>query len=155
MVWVCLIPPVPLFVLSYFIETQQPLSLLATISLSGWLSILFLSYCSTLIAYAIWGSLLRNYSAIMITPFALLIPVAGILSSSFLLGEELNIIEKISASIIMLGLIFSVFGQSIIRNTKKYFNHVWINFNHIFFNFINQSLLEEALINKPLINLPC
>lgn len=120
MVWVCLIPPVPLFVLSYFIETQQPLSLLATISLNGWLSIVFLAYCSTLLAYAIWGSLLRNYTAIMITPFALLIPVVGILASDFLLGEELNNIEIISASIIMLGLIFSVFGQSIIRKVKKH-----------------------------------
>lgn len=55
-----------------------------------------------------------------ITLLALLIPNVGIVASNFLSEEELNTIEKISVLIIMLSLFFKVFGQSIIRKTKKW-----------------------------------
>ncbi|WP_444916262.1 EamA family transporter [Microbulbifer sp. VAAC004] len=95
MIWVCLIPPIPLFVLSYFLESQDPLTLIISANQKTWLSLAFVSYISTLIAFAIWSWLLRSHPAAAVTPFALLIPVVGIITSSIILDEKLQTIEII------------------------------------------------------------
>ncbi|WP_226648565.1 EamA family transporter [Microbulbifer variabilis] len=105
MVWVCLVPPIPLFTLSYFLETQDPLTLIISTNAKTWLSLAFVSYISTLIAFAIWGKLLRAHSAATVTPFALLIPVVGVITSSIILDEKLETIEIIGFTLIMAGLI--------------------------------------------------
>ncbi|PLY05022.1 MAG: permease [Arcobacter sp.] len=113
MVWVSLVPPLPLFILSYIYESQEPLSIILNSSMKTWLSLAFTGYISTLVAFAIWGWLLKNFNASVVTPFALAIPVVGIISSSILLGEELNIIETIGAILILFGLFISVLGNKI------------------------------------------
>ncbi|WP_444884355.1 EamA family transporter [Microbulbifer sp. PSTR4-B] len=112
MIWVCLVPPIPLFVLSYFLESQDPLTLIISANQKTWLSLAFVSYTSTLIAFAIWGRLLRSHPAIAVTPFALLIPVVGIITSSIILDEKLQTIEIIGFALIMAGLICnSLYGR--------------------------------------------
>ncbi|WP_137297139.1 EamA family transporter [Psychromonas sp. SP041] len=113
MVWVSVVPPIPLLFVSYFLESQEPISLLMATTERTWLSVLFVSYISTLIGFAIWGWLLKNNTAATVTPFALLIPVVGIITSSILLGESLSIIEIIGTGLIMLGLLFCVVGKRI------------------------------------------
>ncbi|MBL4774154.1 MAG: EamA family transporter [Alcanivoracaceae bacterium] len=110
MVWSCVIPPIPLLIISYFIETDQPMYQLAQLNLMGWLSVLFLAYFSTLLAYALWGNLIRKYTASTITPIALLIPVIGLIASNLILNEKLLSHELVSVSIILIGLIVGVFG---------------------------------------------
>lgn len=105
MVWACLVPPVPLFVISILTETDQPMYLLAQLNFMSWVSVTFLAFCSTLLAYALWGVLLRKYSAASITPMALLIPIVGMISSVLVLGEEVAFIEVISFLLIFLGLV--------------------------------------------------
>ncbi len=119
MVWVSLIPPVPLLALSFVIETKAPLSLLMTASFSTWWSLAFVSYLSTLIAFALWGRLLVRYSAAVVTPFALLIPVIGIVTSSLILNEGLTVNEAIGGVLIMLGLCVCVFGSKLMSKVFK------------------------------------
>ncbi|QSX41958.1 EamA family transporter [Shewanella cyperi] len=111
MVWVSLIPPLPLFVLSYLFETQHPLALLAATTTKTWISLAYVGYVSTLIAFALWGWLLRNHSAATVTPFALLIPVVGMLGSGLLLDERLTGLEMTGSSLILFGLSISILGQ--------------------------------------------
>lgn len=115
MVWACLIPPVPLFVASYIYESQQPVQLILASSTSTWLALAYVSYISTLIAFALWGWLLRNYQAAQVTPFALLIPIIGVIGSTLILGESLTTLELIGASFILLGLIVCVIGKPLTR----------------------------------------
>ena len=115
MVWVSLVVPLPLFVLSYFYESQEPLTLLFNSSFKTWASLAFTGYISTLVAFAIWGWLLKNHSAAMVTPFALAIPVVGIISSNILLNEQLSSIETVGASLILFGLFISVLGNRIYK----------------------------------------
>ncbi|MEI8631340.1 EamA family transporter [Vibrio sp. PP-XX7] len=98
MVWVSLIPPIPLFIVSYIFESQNPIGLLLSTSEKSWFSVLYVGYISTLVAFSIWGWLLKEYHASTVTPFALLIPVVGIISSSFLLNESLSSIEILGTS---------------------------------------------------------
>jgi len=119
MVWVSLIPPLPLAILSYFTETNDPMSLLLDTSMQFWLAVLYTGFISTLLAFAIWGYLLKTYSAATVTPFALLIPVVGMLVSSIFLNETLGLIEIIGVSTVMIGLIICVLGNRFMNYFKK------------------------------------
>ena len=110
MVWVSLVPPLPLFALSFWFETQEPIALLLSTSSQAWLALAFVGYISTLVAFAIWGWLLRSHSAATVTPFALLIPIVGMSAGSLLLGETLTQLEIIAGILILLGLTISVLG---------------------------------------------
>ncbi|AIS57946.1 EamA family transporter [Vibrio coralliilyticus] len=110
MVWVSLIPPIPLFLISWLFETNEPLMILLATTEKSWLSLLYVSYISTLAAFALWGWLLKNYPAAVVTPFALLIPVVGIVGSSLLLNEQLTDLETLGGALILLGLSVSVLG---------------------------------------------
>ena len=115
MVWVSVVPPIPLLFVSYFLESQEPISLLMATTENTWLSVLFVSYISTLVGFAIWGWLLKNNAAATVTPFALLIPVVGIITSSIILDESLSLIEIIGTCLIMVGLLLCVIGSKIYK----------------------------------------
>lgn len=115
MVWVSLIPPLPLFALSYWFETHQPIALLQATPLSGWVSVAYVGYLSTLVAFAIWGWLLNQHTSASVTPFALLIPIVGMAAASIGLGETLSMIEWVGAALIVSGLSLSVLGRRIGR----------------------------------------
>jgi O-acetylserine/cysteine efflux transporter len=119
MVWVCLVPPLPLLLLSYLTETSAPLELLLAASHETWSALIYVSFISTLVAFSIWGSLLKSYAAVTVTPFALLVPVVGIITSSLVLGESLSALEYFGCSLIMLGLVLCVLGD-------KWLNSVFV-----------------------------
>ncbi|WMO12733.1 EamA family transporter [Pseudoalteromonas piscicida] len=118
-VWVSLVPPLPLFTLSYFIETDAPLTLLLNTTTQSWLSIAYVGYISTLIAFAVWGWLLKNHKAAAVTPFALLIPIVGIVGSALLLNEQLMLMEAVGGGFILCGLTISVTGARISKIFRK------------------------------------
>ena len=113
MVWVSLIPPLPLFVVSYMFETQEPLRVLMATTSQSWWSLAYVGYVSTLIVFALWGWLLRHHSAALVTPFALLIPIVGVAASSLLLNEKMSGLEVIAGALILLGLSVSVLGERV------------------------------------------
>ncbi|GJL93671.1 MAG: O-acetylserine/cysteine exporter [Hyphococcus sp.] len=115
MVWVSIVPLAPLFTISYFIETQNPIVLLMDLSPKAWFSIAYMGYLSTLAAYALWGGLLNRYTAAQITPFALLIPITGIFTANAFLDETLTQLEIAGALLVMLGLSLCIAGQQIIK----------------------------------------
>jgi len=113
------IPPLPLLVLSYFTETQEPLQLVLSMTGESWASLAYVSYISTLVAFAAWGWLLTTHSAATVTPFALLIPVVGIITSSILLNENMNRLEIVGALFIMLGLLLCVVGNKVFIKPQR------------------------------------
>lgn len=115
MVWVSLVPPLPLLLLSYFFENDQPLQLLADVQFGAWLAVAYVGLVSTLLAFALWGHLLRQYSAALVTPFALLIPVVGMTTSAFILDERLTAFELAAAGLVLLGLLTCVLGGAVIK----------------------------------------
>lgn len=116
MVWVSLVPPLPLFVLSYIFESDQPLRLLAGVGVDAWLAVAYVGLVSTLLAFALWGHLLKQYAAAVITPFALLIPVVGMTTSAAILDEQLSWFEFMAAGLVLLGLLTCVFGGAVTRH---------------------------------------
>lgn len=126
-VWGCLIPPIPLFVLSLCTE-ENHLEVLSNISPMGITSILYTGLLGTILAFALWGRLLKRYSANQVVPFNLLTPVFGMLVSYLLLGELVTLKVAIASVIILLGLLCVVLEKKISKLiiTTKGTQGVWL-----------------------------
>lgn len=72
-------------------------------------------YFSTLVAYSIWSWLLARHAATTITPFALLVPVFGMISSALFLGEPLPGWKLAAAALVVAGLSLTIFGPALQR----------------------------------------
>lgn len=88
MIWVSLVPPLPLLALSYGFERHLWMDVALQMQLSGILSLAFVAYGSTLLGYTLWGFLLRKYPASLVVPFSMLVPIFGMGFGWFLLGES-------------------------------------------------------------------
>lgn len=120
-VWAGAVAIVPLALLSWFIEGQE--AWIAVLRAPSWRSfgaVIYLAFFATLIGYGLWGKLLSRYPAAVVAPWALLVPVIGISSSSLLLGETISFWQGAGALLIMAGLLVHVLGGRWLRmkNTK-------------------------------------
>lgn len=116
-VWSGAVAILPLLILSWFIE--GPTAWQMAWHLADWttiLSVMYLSYCASLIGYVVWSSLLSKYPAGMVSPFALLVPVVGITSSALLLNERLSIYQILGVMLVMFGLIIHMFGKKYVQS---------------------------------------
>ncbi|MCO1335746.1 EamA family transporter [Microbulbifer sp. OS29] len=104
MIWASLVPPIPLFILSYFLEARRPVAVLLGASMETWGAILYLSFCVGLLAFIWWGDLIRRYSSSYVVPFGLLVPVFGLMGSWLLLGESIDALEWVASLLVFLGI---------------------------------------------------
>jgi O-acetylserine/cysteine efflux transporter len=118
-VWATLAAPPPLVLLSLVFDGSAPLTALLHPSLALVLSVALLAYGATVISYGLWARLLALYSAAEAAPFALLIPVVGMLSGALVFGEPLSAIELIGAALVMAGLIFNIFGDRLMSRRER------------------------------------
>jgi O-acetylserine/cysteine efflux transporter len=109
MVWMSLVPPLPLLVISLLTEHPR-VEMVTQMGWSGLGAVLYTGLIATVVAFGIWGGLLQTYSAGLVTPFALLVPVFGIAFSSLLLGEPLTLLNLLAGAVILLGLAIAVLG---------------------------------------------
>ncbi len=109
-VWMSLIPPIPLFALSYLVEENQINSILS-LDFKGGFSILYGSVISTVFGYGLWGKLLKKYSPTTVAPFLLLVPIFGIISSYLILDEKLAPAQLFAAVIVIVGLLITMLGN--------------------------------------------
>lgn len=110
-VWSALIPILPFFAASLFLDgaTQIVQSLIA-IDLTTILSLVYLAFVATIVGYGIWGTLLGRYETWRVAPLSLLVPVVGLASAALLLDETLSALQLFGAVLIMAGLYINVFG---------------------------------------------
>lgn len=105
-VWVSLFPPIPLFILSYFMEYNAMVFALQNVTVSGIAIILFLAVISGVGALWIWCHLLRKNEPALVAPFALLSPIIAIIGSHFIFKEYLSFQVIIGAILILTGLLY-------------------------------------------------
>jgi O-acetylserine/cysteine efflux transporter len=111
-VWSSLVAPLPLLGLSLWLDgPAQVIDALTRIDGATLAAVAYLAYPTTIFAFGIWAYLLSRHPAATVTPFALFVPVAGILGSVLILGEAMHPIEAVGGAVIVVGLAFNVFGQ--------------------------------------------
>ena len=98
MMWMTVVPPLPLFALSLL--TEGPHRIAAAIAAipapTGLLAVAGLAYTvivATVGGSGIWTALLSRHSSSVVAPYSMLVPVAGIAASWLLLGERPSLAE--------------------------------------------------------------
>lgn len=110
MVWGSLATIPPLLALSLIVKGPAAPAALAHPDWAAIGSVAFQAYPTTLLAFGLWNRLLTRYPAATVTPFALLVPVAGILSTHTILGEPLGTNILVGGSLILAGIAVSLRG---------------------------------------------
>jgi O-acetylserine/cysteine efflux transporter len=58
---------------------------------------------------------MAHHSAATVAPFALLVPVVGMIAAALLFGESLSLLEFAGGALVMAGLALNVFGEWALR----------------------------------------
>ena len=104
MVWASLVPPIPALAISFVLE--GPESLLNALAGASWLGVaapIYLGLLASVVAYAVWGNLLQQYSTAAVAPFALLSPVLGAITSALVFGERFEPLRLAGMTSILIG----------------------------------------------------
>lgn len=111
MVWVSVIPVLPLLALSLLFEgPSEDLAAVRALDWSGLGAIAYVAWFTTLFGFGAWGFLLRTYDASAVAPFSLLVPVFGMSSAALLLGEGVSPLRWLAAVLLVGGVALTSFG---------------------------------------------
>lgn len=105
--WMSLVPPIPNFALSFWLEEGQ-WSHLTGMGGSGLFALLYTAYASTLFGWGAWAWLLRKYSAPQVAPFSLLVPVVALGMSVFWMDETVSVRLALGAFLLLTGVALTV-----------------------------------------------
>jgi len=105
MVWLSLVPPAPALLLALALDGPDGIAYAVTgVTWRGLAAVLYLGAVATVLAYAIWGDLLRRYPAVAVTPFALLVPFVAAAGSALVFGERFGPLRLGGMGLVLLGL---------------------------------------------------
>jgi O-acetylserine/cysteine efflux transporter len=91
MSWASLMAVPPLLALSLYFEGLDAIHIsVVQADWRAWGAVLFQSYANTLLGYGIWSWLIGKHGAIKVAPYSLLVPLFGLSSAAWLLGESLQ-----------------------------------------------------------------
>ncbi len=113
--WGCALSTPPVILLSLWLDgPQKIISSLSQLSWIGLISIAYITYISTWFGYGAWNWLMKRYPLSSISPFALLVPVFGMVGSSMVFGEPMEPWKLHAAYFIILGLTINILGPKLI-----------------------------------------
>ena len=118
-VWASLVPPVPLLLLSAWLEGPQAMvTALAHFSWVAFGVVAYLAWAATLFGYGVWTALLSRYPANRIAPFSLLVPLVGLTTGWLVFGEVLKPVHFTGGALLMAGLLVNLFGARLFGRLK-------------------------------------
>ena len=105
MVWTSVFAVPPLLILSVLFEGPALMSQgLARADTLTWAAVLWQALGNTLFGYGVWGWLLARHAAATIVPMALLVPIFGMSTAAWALGESLPPWKLMAAALVLSGL---------------------------------------------------
>ena len=118
-VWASLVPPLPLLLLSAWLEGPQAMATALThFSGTAFAALAYLAWAATLFGYGVWTALLSRYPANRIAPFSLLVPVVGLTTGWLVFGEVLKPVHFAGGALLMAGLFVNLFGARLFARLK-------------------------------------
>ena len=104
-VWASLFPPIPLLLLTWLLHGSAPFAALPShVNGVAVFSLAFQAYGATHFCYWGWNLMLREYPVSRVAPLSLLIPVFGIASSVFIVGQRPSTSDGVFIALILLAL---------------------------------------------------
>ena len=110
MTWLCVFSG-PLLILISTIVNGNPIQYILSANFYSWITVIYLGFIMQPIAYGAWYYVLRKYPVNKIMPVLLLLPVTGLLTAIFLLGEEPAKQVFLGGTIIVFGVGMILFGK--------------------------------------------
>ena len=113
--WVCLFSG-PMLLLGSLTFDGNTINYISEADLQGWLIVGFLGIVMQPIAYGTWYQVMRRNPVHKVMPFMLLLPLTGLSTAIFLLGEDPSAEVFIGGAIILFGIAMIVFEK---KNKKR------------------------------------
>ena len=111
MTWLCVFSG-PMLILISAIFDGNPIQYILSANFYSWLTVIYLGFFMQPIAYGAWYYVLSNYPVNKVMPVLLLLPMTGLITAIFLLGEEPPKQVFLGGVIIVLGVGMILFGKS-------------------------------------------
>ncbi|BDZ47990.1 membrane protein [Frondihabitans sucicola] len=110
--WMSVVPPIPLFVLSWVFEGPRRIAgSLGTAFTPGALpslfGLLYVVVVATVVGYGLWNGLLARYPSSTVAPFSMLVPVIGVLASWLAFGQVPDAVELGGGVLVVGGVLFA------------------------------------------------
>ena len=111
MTWLCVFSGRMLLLVSLVFD-GNPISYFLSANINSWLTVIFLGFFLQPVGYGAWYYVLKRYPVNKVMPVLLILPVTGLITSVFLLGES-------PPNQVFLGGAIIIFGVGMILFTKK------------------------------------
>lgn len=110
--WMSVVPPIPLFVLSLVFEGPGAIleafgSAFALAALPANLGLLYVVVGATGVGYGLWNTLLSRYPSGQVAPWSMLVPVVGVGSSWLAFGEVPHPVEAAAGVLVITGVLIA------------------------------------------------
>ena len=111
-VWSSLVPPIPLLLLALSLDTPVALyNAVVSLDKLSLFSIVYLAFAATLFGFGTWSKLLSKYSAGVVAPLSLLVPITGLITAGIVLNEQMTLSQWLGCGAIFLGLSIITFKR--------------------------------------------
>ncbi|MES2940280.1 MAG: EamA family transporter [Pseudomonadota bacterium] len=118
-VWASLAVPLPLMALSLLLEgPQRIVDGLHHVSMIGALSVAYIAYASTLLAYTGWTWLMARHPASTVAPFTLLVPPLAGLFSALTLHETFPGWKLAGGALVLAGVVINLAGPRLLAGLR-------------------------------------
>ncbi len=118
-VWSSLVPPLPLLAFAVMLDAPKTLwQAVVNLNAVSVFAVLYLAFGATLFGFYTWSTLLAKYSAGKVAPLSLLVPITGLLTAQLVLKEQLSEMQWLGCVVILIGLVTTNCGDSLIRGKK-------------------------------------
>ena len=115
MTWLCVFSG-PMLLLVSLVFDGNPMQYILYANLNSWLTVIFLGFFMQPVGYAAWYYVLKKYPVNKVMPVLLILPVTGLITSIFLLGEDPPKQVFLGGLVIISGVALILFTKS---NKKK------------------------------------
>jgi len=111
MTWLCVFSG-PLLILISTVVNGNPVQYILSANFYSWLTVIYLGFFMQPVAYGAWYYVLGKYPVNKVMPVLLLLPMTGLVTAIFLLGEEPAKQVFLGGTIIVFGVGMILFGKS-------------------------------------------
>ena len=115
MVWSSLVPILPFVALSLAFDAPASRWRWMAAPWSTWVALAYLGWMATILAYALWTSLLKRHAVNRVAPFSLGVPLVGIATGMALLGDVVSRWQWAGITLVVAALVSVLFGERLLR----------------------------------------